>query len=391
MAAVLSRNLDDINKLSFYMDECKAMGLTVKGPDINESDETFSVSSTGDIRFGLSAIKGIGSDVVRKILEARGKEPFKDIYDFVERVPAQAINRRVFDSLALAGAFDCFPDIKREDLVAEAGKRGETTGEILLRYGAQHRHEKEMQTSSLFGFDDEELKASSRPQIISAPAWAPMALLEKERQLVGMYLSAHPLDNYRVAVEYGVDLTAAEKNEVSSASGTPVTFAGMVMETTDRSYGAGQSLTVVKVEDFSGTTDFALFDRQKTDFGHLCTLGTPVLVTGRFKPDRRGGVRFNMERVEPLDKVSERLFSSIMLKVQPHQLSTFGELIDTYTSGTAEKNAPVVDLRVEVYEPEIGRHVRFDTAVKLPVTTHLLKALEAAELDFKLERSSISA
>ncbi|MDE6436741.1 MAG: DNA polymerase III subunit alpha [Muribaculaceae bacterium] len=171
MAAVLSRNLDDITKLSFYMGECKSMGLEVKGPDINESFSTFSVSGENIIRFGLSAIKGIGADVVRTILETReAGGPFRDIYDFVERVPAGSINRRVFDNLVLAGAFDCF-GLKREDLSAEVGKKGETISEQLIRYGAQHQNEEKMAATSLFGFDDEEIKEQSRPKIPTAIPW----------------------------------------------------------------------------------------------------------------------------------------------------------------------------------------------------------------------------
>ena len=212
MAAVLSRNLADISKLTFYMDECKAMGISVKGPDINESVATFGVSGEDVIRFGLSAIKGIGNDVVRAITEERDKNgPFKDIYDFVERVPAGSINRRVFDNLVIAGAFDCFDGIKREDLIAEAGKRGETVSEQLLRYGSQRQNEAKMQSTSLFGFDDEDIVAQSRPAIASVPSWDTLTRLNKERELVGMYLSAHPLDPYWLDVNYGVEHTTVEK------------------------------------------------------------------------------------------------------------------------------------------------------------------------------------
>ena len=388
MAAVLSRNLDDITKLSFYMDECKAMGINVKGPDINESEETFSVSAAGDVRFGLSAIKGIGTDVVRRILDERAKGgPFKDIYDFVERVPAQGINRRVFDGLALSGAFDCFTTNKREDLVAEIGKRGETAGEILLRYGARHQHEAALQTNSLFGFDDDEMLASSRPSIPPAPAWAPLARLDKERELVGMYLSAHPLDPFRVEVEHGVDCTTVEKNEISSPSAAPITFAGMVMELTEKTFGNGGSMTIVKVEDFSGTTDFAMFDRQRNEFGGMCSVGNAILVTGRFKPDKRGGVRFYMERVEPLESARRHLFKGLTLKVVPDQLHLLEEIVEKYSSGKAKDGDNLMDLDIVVEEPEIGRSLRFGTPVHMPLSRRLLKELEAADVEFNIERN----
>ena len=326
MAAVLSRNLHDITKLSFYMDECKSMGLEVKGPDINESFATFSVSSPGVIRFGLTAIKGIGADVVRAIIDTRTKDgKFKDIYDFVERVPASAINRRVFDNLTLAGAFDCFEGVKREDLAAEVGKRGETVAELLIRYGAQRQSESKMAASSLFAFDDAEILASSRPQIPSVPAWDNLVRLNKERDLVGMYLSAHPLDPYWLEVNYGVELSVAEKNEIVTPSAAPFAFAGMVVGVEERKTQVG-TMHIVKVEDYSGATDFALFEKQKAEFGHLCVPGTAVCVVGGFKQftNRSTGVtnlRFSLDRIMPLDGLRGKLIEEVTLKVNPSQVS----------------------------------------------------------------------
>lgn len=386
MAAVLSRNLSDITTLSFYMDECKAMGLNVKGPDVNESAETFGVTRSGDIRFGLSAIKGIGSDVVRKIIEAReAGGPFKDIYDFVERVPAGALNRRVFDGLVLAGAFDCFDNVKRESLMAEIGKRGETAGEILLRYGSQHQQAINMQTNSLFGFDDEELLASSRPVIPDVPAWAPLMRLDKERELVGMYLSAHPLDPYRIEVEHGVDISILEKNELTEASASPLTFAGMIMEVSEKTTRMGSSMTIVKMEDFTGTTDFALFDRQKAEYAHMLTVGTPIIVTGRMKPDKRGEMRFNIERIQLLDDVRKQLFRGITLMLSPDQLPIAADVLasekDKKASGTP------VDIEFIVREPELGRQLHFQSGLTMPLNNEFLKALTAADVEYRLERN----
>ena len=306
MAAVLSRNLADISKLTFYMDECKAMGISVKGPDINESVATFGVSGEDVIRFGLSAIKGIGNDVVRAITEERDKNgPFKDIYDFVERVPAGSINRRVFDNLVIAGAFDCFDGIKREDLIAEAGKRGETVSEQLLRYGSQRQNEAKMQSTSLFGFDDEDIVAQSRPAIASVPSWDTLTRLNKERELVGMYLSAHPLDPYWLDVNYGVEHTTVEKNDITVPTTSPVIFAGMVVGLEEKQTFGGSSMLIVKVEDYSGVTDFALFQKQRAEFGHLCIPGSAIYVTGSFRSYRNKNtgantVRFGVEKILPV-------------------------------------------------------------------------------------------
>ena len=204
------------------------------------------------IRFGLSAIKGEGNDVVRNIVETREKGgPFKDIYDFVERVPAGTLNRRVFDNLVIAGAFDCFEGIKREDLVGEAGKRGETVAEQLLRYGSQRQSEEKMQASSLFSFDDDDFKTQSRPPIPNSPSWDNLTRLNKERELVGMYLSAHPLDPYWLDVNYGVGYGRREERD--QPTHPPIAFAGMVTALEEKQTFNGGSMLMVKVKEiFSG-------------------------------------------------------------------------------------------------------------------------------------------
>ncbi|MBD5234745.1 MAG: DNA polymerase III subunit alpha [Bacteroidales bacterium] len=392
MAAVLSRNLDDITKLSFYMDECRAMGLEVKGPDINESFSNFSVSEPGVIRFGLSAIKGIGSDVVRGIIECRTQGgPFKDIYDFVERVPPQTINRRVFDNLALSGAFDCFEGTKREDLAAEAGKKGETVAEQLLRYGAQRQSEAKLQATSLFAFDDEEIRASSRPAIPSAPSWDTLVRLNKERELVGMYLSAHPLDTYWLEVNHGVEVSAAEKNEISSPTPRPIAFAGMVVALEERKL-TNSTMTIVKVEDYTGTTDFAIFEKQRAEFAHLCIPGTAVLVTGSFKQvvNRSTGVsnlRFQLENMYPLDGLRGKLIEEITLKLNPQQaLEVMQTLDDKTLYADAHPDAVPVPLSMIIYASDIERKVSLSTALKVKLTRKFITTLTDLGIDFHIRR-----
>lgn len=206
MAAVLSRNLADITKLTTFMDECKAMHINVKGPDVNESYAAFSVNKEGEIRLGMAAIKGIGVNVVNEIVRARNNGgPFKDIYDFVERVDRSAINRRVMENLALAGAFDCFTDFKREDYFSTNAK-DESFAELLVRYGQNYQNDKSKNENSLFGGFDDELTTAGRPQVKPALPWVNMVKLEKERDLIGMYLSGHPLDPYYIELNYGCSM-----------------------------------------------------------------------------------------------------------------------------------------------------------------------------------------
>lgn len=394
MAAVLSRNLADISKLTFYMDECKAMGISVKGPDINESVATFGVSGEDVIRFGLSAIKGIGNDVVRAITEERDKNgPFKDIYDFVERVPAGSINRRVFDNLVIAGAFDCFDGVKREDLIAEAGKRGETVSEQLLRYGSQRQNEAKMQSTSLFGFDDEDIVAQSRPAIASVPSWDTLTRLNKERELVGMYLSAHPLDPYWLDVNYGVEHTTVEKNDITVPTTSPVIFAGMVVGLEEKQTFGGSSMLIVKVEDYSGVTDFALFQKQKAEFGHLCIPGSAIYVTGSFRSYRNKNtgastVRFGVEKILPLDSLHGKLVTEMTIISSPGQLRQLEELLDDTAKKNGEEGS--IPLNLAIFDPELGRKLHFSTNLRLKPDKNLLETLEALDFEYKLNRKSFA-
>ena len=393
MAAVLSRNLDDITKLSFYMGECKSMGLEVKGPDINESFSTFSVSGENIIRFGLSAIKGIGADVVRTILETReAGGPFRDIYDFVERVPAGSINRRVFDNLVLAGAFDCF-GLKREDLSAEVGKKGETISEQLIRYGAQHQNEEKMAATSLFGFDDEEIKEQSRPKIPTALPWDPLTRLNKERDLVGMYLSGHPLDAYWMDVKYGVEYTTVDKNEMADSAGATIAFAGMVMGVENRQMQSGSVMNIIKVEDFDGTTDFALFDKQMAEFGAICQPGKAIHVTGTFKSSRNRAtgatnVRFMVDRILPLDNLRGKLVTDITIDLSTSNYKVIESIIDDELQ--ADKPDGSLPLNLSVTSPELGRKLHFTTGVAIRPSRKLFETLREMNVDFTLGRQQLN-
>ncbi len=394
MAAVLTRNLNDITKLTFYMDECRAMGLEVKGPDINESLGSFNVSAPGVIRFGLTAIKGIGPDVVKAIIAAREEGgPFKDIYDFVERVPASGINRRVFDNLVLAGAFDCFTGVKREDLSAEAGKRGETVSEQLLRYGATRQNEARQAEFSLFGFDDENIREESRPRILPMPAWDNLTKLNKERELVGTYLSGHPLDPYWLEVKYGVTCTAVEKNEIDSAT-KQLSFAGMIVSVEDRTTQSGFKMTNIKIEDYTGTTELTLFDKQRKEYDRLCHAGQGVLVTGAFREvtNRNTGavsVRFNAERIQSLDDIKGRLAKELTVTVEPEQVRLVGEVL-------AERDAECkkgknrgpqpepVPVNIDLYSAEHSRKLHFTSQLRLPLTRKFLEDLEGQGIAFNI-------
>lgn len=380
MAAVLSRNRTDITKLTGFMDECKKMHIAVKGPDVNESFMSFGVNSAGDIRFGLAAIKGVGENVVKAIIDERGKGgAYKSIHDFVERVPSGLINRRVFENLALAGAFDCFPEIKREDFFAE-NNRGELFSETLLRYGQAFQADKQRSAASLFG-DDDSLSTSGRPELVSAVPWAQAERLEKECELVGMYLSAHPLDPFYMELNYGTTCTIKGFSEFVPVEGVDLTFGGMVVDFVSRPAKNGGNFGILKIEDYTGSAEFRMFGQTYIDFHKFGVKGTPVLVTGRFQ--RRfanSDINFNIVNIRLLDEVKGQLIHSITIdlpseKITPHICSLIGGYVNQGASSAGE-------LSFRIFDPSINRAVLLPSSVKIAITRDLIDALAQEDIPF---------
>lgn len=387
MAAVLTHNRSDSTKLTNFMDECKSIGITVKGPDVNESVRDFGVTASGDIRFGLSAISGIGDTVVDEIVKARGNEPFKDIYDFVERVPSQSINRRVFENLAIAGAFDCFTQFKREDLVDEGdGRQGNSVPEQLLRYGSLHQNALRKQEASLFDFDDEQLNTEARPKIRPATEWAPIVKLDKERELVGMYLSAHPLDPYYIELNYGTTFRLADREDFNVADGAEVCFGGIVVERTERTTRKGTPMLVIKLEDFTATTDFVMFSEQIDQFGHMLQVGRPVLVKGAYRKDRFGdSIRFNIVSVSPLDAFKGKMVNSLTIGLRADQCNeaSSASIMTQMTEGDGQRVA--LSFAIDTGLPGRDRKLFLHSGKSIKVDKNFVKYLEEQEIPFTLE------
>ena len=251
MAAVMSRNISNITEITKLMDECKAMGIKVLGPDVNESNLKFNVNKDGNIRFGLGAVKGVGESAVRSIMEEREKNgPFTSIFDFVQRVNLNACNKKNIESLALSGGFDSFPEIKREQYFAQNSK-GEVFLETLVRYGNKYQVDKAAQINSLFGGSD--AIEVAKPEIPAAESWSDLERLEKERDLVGIYLSAHPLDDYALTLEYGCNTRMSELEDRQALINKDIVMGGIVTGFREGMTKTGKPLGILKIEDYSGS------------------------------------------------------------------------------------------------------------------------------------------
>ena len=386
MAAVLSRNRSDIEKLSGFIDECKKMHIPVKGPDVNESFAEFGVNSHGDIRFGLAALKGIGENVAAEILAARRKEgPFKSIYDFVERVTPSVLNRRIIDTLAAAGAFDCFSDqIQREDFF-EPNPKGETFSEALLRYGQLFQADKMNQSMSLFGDDEAANATAGRPPVIPAVRWVDAVKLEKEREIVGTYHSANPLDPFFMELRFGT-MSLKTFSELAPQEGTEVMLGGMVLDFTSRPAKNGGSFGILKIQDYSGSAEFMLFGQDYIDYHNYGVPGTPVLIRGAFaRRFQNSDIRFKVNSVQLLSDIKGRMISGVTINVTANKLNEM--LHGVLSEHMRNPSEDLGHLRFRVQDPQSGRSVTLDTSLKIPVNKELVEKLEDLDIDFRIDRA----
>jgi DNA polymerase-3 subunit alpha len=273
MAANMSKNLNNIEEITKLMDECRRLGKKVLGPDVNESERTFSVNKAGDIRFGMAGVKGVGGAVVDQIVACRGDKPFTGIFDFIERASANAtMNRKTVESLAYAGAFDSFPEIRREQFFSENSK-GEIFLESLCRYGQKLQSDTLSGGNSLFGDLDEGFKPTP-PEIPAPKDYNNMEFLKKEKELVGMYLSAHPLHIYKFEMDHFAKLKLKDALAMCAAAATDPSLrkremylAGLITSVNRMvSKKSGKPWVKFAIEDYDGSAEFALFGKEFENF-----------------------------------------------------------------------------------------------------------------------------
>jgi DNA polymerase-3 subunit alpha len=297
MAANLTRNKDSIADVTKFMDECRLLGIKVLGPDVNESLLNFTVNDAGEIRFGLGGIKGVGEGAVEAIIEERKKNgKYKSIFDFVERVNLSTCNRKAMENLAFSGAFDgC--NISREQF--EANHKGEIVLDTILRYGNKYQCDKAQSSVSLFG--DFEAVEISKPEIPKVPAWSLIERLNKEKELIGIYLSAHPLDEYFVELKSycNAELSILKEN-LEGLKGRMFKFGGMVTSSRTGTTKKGNPYGGFVLEDYSGSHEFMLWGSDFGNFGNYILKDSYVLVTGIVQERGATWKKFD-KQTEPVD------------------------------------------------------------------------------------------
>ncbi len=372
MAGVLSRNLSQTDKLKKDMDECRRMGLTVIGPDINESIEKFGVNKSGEIRFGLGAVKGVGLNAVSAIIHERNQNgPYKDIYDFVERVNLSACNRSAIENLAMAGAFDCF-GLPREAFVTQVFDN--TYADMLVKYGQRVQNDKNSLQLSLFG--ELEPIETAKPPMPEVQPWSRMALLEKEKELVTMYLSAHPLDPYYMELTYGCN-TSCEEFKSKEKPGAKIVMGGLVTKVTNKVSRRGTDFTVVTIEDFTGKAEIALFGRNHQAHKDKFHEGEPTLVKLSYVGSRFDPTRADMSS---LDSIKDKMANSLLLYIDINNKDQdlFSQILQI-----DDKSRPG-DLYVEFYDPQTRQSMRVHSKKKCPINRKMMDIVTASGLRYKI-------
>ena len=315
MAAIMSRRRDQITEITKLMDECKAMGIATLGPDVNESYLKFGVNKKGEIRFGLAAIKGMGDNAAEAIIQEREKNGvYKSIFDFAQRINFSCVNRKAFESLALSGGFDSF-GIAREDFFAENNK-GEVFLDTLVRYGQMYQMEQQEMRNSLFGGENEVDIAT--PPIPKGIPWSDVERLNRERELVGIYLSAHPLDEYRIVLDNMCNTRCAELADVSKLEDREdIIFGGIVTAVKTGYTKTGMPYGVATIEDFDGSGELFMMGEDWGQRSGMFSIGSSVYVTGkvcpRFQYNERGPKVLKVSGVEFLQTIKEKAIDRITI------------------------------------------------------------------------------
>lgn len=378
MAGNMSRCLNDITKITKLMSECQAMNIPCLGPDVNESEQKFSANKKGEVRFGLSAIKGMGEAAAINIIAERHKNgQYKDIFDFVQRVNLSAVNRKAMESLALSGGFDSF-GIRREQYFAPNAK-GDTFVETLLRYGQVYQSEQSSMQNSLFG--DMGGVEIQTPPVPDCEAWSTMELLKRERELVGIYLSAHPLDDYAVVLNHMCNLhcpqIGREMDKKAFASIEELTFGGIVTSVSQRWTKTNKPFGIVTIEDFEGQGELALFGEDWTKWQSMLQEEYHIYITAqcvqRFRnnPDAYDMV---IKKIEFLSDVKEKSIEKFTVYMDATMFND-AQLTDLET--TLKNSTGNVPLYINIHDAKNNTNIQlYSRNITVDVNKKLLTSLD---------------
>ncbi len=383
MAAVLSRNISDIKKITVMMEETKRMGIEVLGPDVNESLLQFTVNRTGNIRFGLGAIKGVGENAVLHLIEEREKNgPYKDIWDLAERVNLNTVNKKMLEAMVVSGGLDGLPGMTRAQYFAADGK-GSSFLESLIRYGNNVKNIRNSSQQSLFG--DAGGFELVRPEPAPCPDWTKLEKLNKEKEVIGIYLSSHPLDDFKLEINTFCNATLADLQNLSEFANREVCVAGIVTDTRSGVTKNGKPFGGFTLQDYTDSFSFLLFDKDYVSFSNFFRNDYQLLVKGRvqgrhFNPDE---LEFKIREIHLLTAVRDDLINSITIKLKAESVNP--EFIKNLKSIISENpgNKSLKFLLID-HDDRITIPL-FSRSIKAGITNELIGWLDDnPELSFKV-------
>ncbi|MDI3528092.1 MAG: polymerase subunit alpha [Tenuifilum sp.] len=383
MAAVLSRNLSDIKKITTFMDECRRVGIQVLGPNVNESQIKFAVMPNGDIRFGLGAIKGMGENAAQNIIDVRTKGgKFKNIFDFFERVNLQTVNKKNLEVLAIAGAFDDLIDFDRSLFFAPDSK-GSTYLEILMRYGIKIQDEKNSSQQSLFG----EMAGFEIPKPVppKAEPWPAIEKLNKEKEVIGIYLSAHPLDQFKFEIKNLCNVTLAElKANMGNYKDRDIVIGGMTIASYIGTTKNGKQYGKITLEDYTDSMDIMLFGKDFETFRNFCYNDYFLLIRGKVQERkyRQDELEFSIKTINQLFDVREKMIKSITINLPIEEINDI--LVEDLLKHSSHEKASIT-LKFKIFDSENHVHLNmFSRSLRVNITQEFIDFLDENEFSYKV-------
>ncbi|MDP1725715.1 MAG: DNA polymerase III subunit alpha [Bacteroidota bacterium] len=381
MSSVLTNNLGNIDKVSFFMEECKRMGLPVLGPDVNESFSNFSVNKAGQIRFGLNAIKGVGEAAVEAIITEREHGIYKSIFDLTKRVNLRAVSKKTLEALALAGGFDCFENTHRAQYFANGSDEVNVIDKA-IRYGGSVQANAASNVMSLFGAVSG-VVLPEPPLPVTEP-WNLMQQLKSEKEMIGMYLSGHPLDPYRIEIDKLTTNKLSDLSDLAPLKTKEVKIAGIVTLAEHKVSKQGKNYGSITLEDFSGTYNLALFNDDYISNRKYMETGYFLFLKGRVQNrwNKENDFEFKVSGIDMLNDVRDKYFNKITVYLEVSKVNR--ELI-AFFQNLAKTNPGNCVLNFDMYDPDEGPPLRLlSTKVKFSPQNELLKSFENLGLLYRL-------
>ena len=384
MAAVLSRNLSNIERITTFMDECKAQGIKVLSPDVNESYSKFTVNRKGEIRFGMSGVKGVGANAVDDIIKERQKGgEFKDIWDFAERINLQSVNKKNWEALIYSGGFDSISGCNRSQFFL-TDKNELTFVENLIRYGNLIQNERNMAQQSLFGSSSQ--LSIQKPKPIMGDEWPSIVKLEHEKNLIGMYLTAHPLDDYKLEINSfctkGVSLAMLE-TDLTPFKGRELVVAGMVTDAYEAMNKKGNRFSSLTLTDYAGSLKVFFFGNDYINFGKYCNKGLFLMVRGKITPRFRVAegaaemLEFKVQNIELLQEIRATKVKNISIEIP---LQTISDAFLTEFSKMCELSKGQTQLEFKITDSEAKTTINlFSRNMKVDLGDDLIEYLNSKE------------